>query len=90
MKKIFFIFAMMLMSVVSALAEESYEEFPMTDLELTYHDEHNHFTVSGDKNDKFGFYISDGKMFTISSNNGEKITRVEYTIGWGGDYADQL
>lgn len=90
MKKIFFIFAMMLMSVVSALAEESYEEFYMTDKKLTYHDEHNHFTVSGDKNDKFGFYISDGKMFTISSNNGEKITRVEYTIGWGGDYADQL
>ena len=90
MKKIFFIFAMMLMSVVSALAEESYEEFPMTDEELTYHDDHNHFTVSGDKNDKFGFYISDGKMFTISSNNGEKITRVEFFIGYGVAYAKHL
>lgn len=88
MKKIFFIFAMMLMSVVSALAEESYEEFPMTDWEQTYHDEH--ITVSGDDNDDHGFYISNGKMFTISSNNGEKITRVEYTIGWGWDYADRL
>jgi len=88
MKKIFFIFAMMLMSVVSALAEESYEEFYMTDWKQTYHD--NHFTVSGDKYDGCGFYISDGKKFTISSNNGEKITRVEYTIGWGGDYADRL
>ena len=90
MKKIFFIFAMMLMSVVSALAEESYEEFYMTDWEQTYHDEHNHFTVSGDDYNGFGFYISDGKMFTISSNNGEKITRVEYTIGWGWKYADRL
>lgn len=90
MKKIFFIFAMMLMSVVSALAEESYEEFYMTGCVLTYHGEHNHFTVSGDDNDCDGFYISDGKMFTISSNNGEKITRVEYTISCGGDYADRL
>ena len=90
MKKIFFIFAMMLMSVVSALAEESYEEFPMTDEELTYHDDHNHFTVSGDKNDDYGFYISDGKMFTISSNNGEKITRVEFFIGYGVAYAKHL
>ncbi len=90
MKKIFFIFAMMLMSVVSALAEESYEEFPMTDWKLTYHDEHNHFTVSGDDNDGYGFYISDGKMFTISSNNGEKITRVEFFIGYGVAYAKHL
>lgn len=88
MKKIFFIFAMMLMSVVSALAEESYEEFPMTDWVQTYHDEH--ITVSGDDYDGNGFYISNRKMLTISSNNGEKITRVEYTICWGWDYADRL
>lgn len=88
MKKIFFIFAMMLMSVVSALAEESYEEFSMTDWDQIYHDEH--ITVSGDECDNNGFYISDDKMFTISSNNGEKITRVEFFIGYGVAYAKHL
>ena len=68
MKKIFFIFAMMLMSVVSALAEESYEEFYMTGCVLTYHGEHNHFTVSGDDNDCDGFYISDGKVLMEGSH----------------------
>ena len=90
MKKIFFIFAMMLMSVVSALAEESYEEFSMTDWEQIYHDDHNHFTVSGDDYDGNGFYISDDKMFTISSNNGEKITRVKFFISCGEAYAKHL
>ena len=88
MKKIFFIFAMMLMSVVSALAEESYEEFSMTDWDQIYHDEH--ITVSGDECDNNGFYISDDKMFTISSNNGEKITRVEFFISCGEAYAKHL
>ena len=67
MKKIFFIFAMMLMSVVSALAEESYEEIPMTGWEQIYHDEHNHFTVSGDDNDDYDHDNDSDKRFGSST-----------------------
>ena len=49
MKKIFFIFAMMLMSVVSALAEESSEEFSLNEYKATYSGAH--FTITGDECD---------------------------------------
>lgn len=88
MKKIFFIFAMMLMSVVSALAEESSEEFSLNENKATYSGAH--FTITGDKADEYGMYINNGRRFTIRSENGEKITRVKFVISDGQAYAQHL
>ena len=62
MKKIFFIFAMMLMSVVSALAEESSVEY---DLKESYNKGYvagyigSRIIVEGESGDKYGLYLSD-------------------------------
>lgn len=88
MKKIFFIFAMMLMSVVSALAEESSEEFSLNEYKATYSGAH--FTITGDECDEWGMYINNGRRFTIRSENGEKITRVKFVISYGEAYAQHL
>ncbi len=92
MKKIFFIFAMMLMSVVSALAEESSVEYDLTDLSS-----HGYVAgyigsriiVEGEDGD-YGLSLSDGKKITIRSKNGEIITKVEFVIGDGKEFAGRL
>lgn len=92
MKKIFFIFAMMLMSVVSALAEESSVEYDLTDLS-------SHGYVAGyigsriivvGEDGDYGLSLSDGKKITIRSKNGEIITKVEFVIGDGKEFAERL
>lgn len=95
MKKIFFIFAMMLMSVVSALAEESSVEYDLTDLS-------SHGYVAGgyigsriivegeDGDDDWGLSLSDGYKITIRSKNGEIITKVEFVISDGQKFAERL
>ena len=95
MKKIFFIFAMMLMSVVSALAEESSVEYDLTDLS-------SHGYVAGgyigsriivegeDGDDDWGLSLSDGYKITIRSKNGEIITKVEFVISYGQKFAGRL
>lgn len=92
MKKIFFIFAMMLMSVVSALAEESSVEYDLTDLS-------SHGYVAGyigsriivvGEDGDYGLSLSDGKKITIRSKNGEIITKVEFVIGDGKEFAGRL
>ena len=95
MKKIFFIFAMMLMSVVSALAEESSVEYDLTDLS-------SHGYVAGgyigsriivegeDGDDDWGLSLSDGYKITIRSKNGEIITKVEFVISYGQKFAERL
>ena len=93
MKKIYFVFAMLLMSITSALAEESSneltpEEFFLTDYEITYYG--NDFTVYGEACDNAGMVINGGRKITIRSNNGAKITKVEYAIGWGEEYSEHL
>ena len=93
MKKIYFVFAMLLMSITSALAEESSneltpEEFFLTDYEITYYG--NDFTVYGEACDKAGMVINGGRKITIRSNNGAKITKVEYAIGLGEEYSEHL
>ena len=93
MKKIFFVFAMLLMSITSALAEESSneltpEEFFLTYCEITYYG--NDFTVYGEACDKAGMVINGGRKITIRSNNGAKITKVEYAIGLGEEYSEHL
>ena len=93
MKKIYFVFAMLLMSITSALAEESSneltpEEFFLTDYEITYYG--NDFTVYGEACDNAGMVINGGRKITIRSNNGAKITKVEYAIGLGEEYSEHL
>ena len=93
MKKIYFVFAMLLMSITSALAEESsneftHEEFFLTDCEITCYG--NDFTVYGEECDDAGMMINGGWKITIRSNNGAKITKVEYAIGWGEEYSEHL
>ena len=87
MKKIFFIFAMMLMSVVSALAEESSVEYDLTDLSSCGYVAGyigSRIIVEGeDGDDDWGLSLSDGYKITIRSKNGEIITKVEFVIGLG-------
>ena len=86
MKKIFFIFAMMLMSVVSALAEESSVEY---DLKESYNKGYvagyigSRIIVEGEDGDPDGLFIHNGKKIIIRSKNGEIITKVEFVIGYG-------
>ena len=84
MKKIFFVFAMLLMSITSALAEESrtfytYERGNKNN--PSYNQEP--ITVSGQYADASGLYISDGRRIKIETQNGEIITKVEFVISWG-------
>ena len=86
MKKIFFIFAMMFMPLISALAQESSEFFSLEDnKKLSFPG--NNFDVVGTKNsgDYWGLCINNGATITISSKNGERITKVECAIGHGDD-----
>ena len=91
MKKIFFVFAMLFMTVISALAEESTETF-YTSTGTTYSD--GHFTIEGTYCDGDGLFLHDGNTITIKAKNGEKITRVECHIGYGayglGEYGRKI
>ena len=91
MKKIFFVFAMLFMTIISALAEESTETF-LTFTGTTYGD--GHFTIEGTGFDDSGLFLHDGNTITIKAKNGEKITRVECHIGYGayglGEYGRKI
>lgn len=92
MKKIFFVFAMLFMTVISALAEESTQTF-YTFTGTTYGD--GHFTIEGTAyDDDWGLYLHGGNTITIKAKNGEKITRVECHIGYGaygvGEYGRKI
>ena len=80
MKKIFFVFAMLFMTVISALAEESTQTF-YTKTGTTY--DEGHFTIEGTGFDDSGLFLHGGNTITIKARNGEKITRVECHIGYG-------
>lgn len=95
MKKIFYIFAMMLMSVVSALAEESSVEYDLTDLSSRGYVAGGYIgsriIVEGeDGDDDWGLSLSDGYKITIRSKNGEIITKVEFVISYGQKFAERL
>lgn len=83
---------MLLMSVTSALADELLEEIDITTGESG---EHNNYrvlgdkgviTVSGDKADDEGMWINNGKKITISSTNGEIITKVVFYLSGEDEY----
>lgn len=82
MKKIFFIFTMLFMAVLSTLAEESEYFYLMSDNNLSC--EKTHFNVVCDGKDPDGVYIHNGNKISITSKNGEKITKVVYNISYGG------
>lgn len=82
MKKIFFIFAMLLMSVVSVMAEELSETFNLATEAPNHIYDGSHFTVQGGYWDTWGLYIDNGDKITISSKGGEKITKVKCDIGY--------
>lgn len=91
MKKIFFIFTMLFMAVISTLAEESTEPSTFYTWDgTTYGD--GHFTITATEYDdvEWGVCLHNGNTITIKSKNGEKITKVEFKIGLGnyglGDY----
>ena len=94
MKKIFFIFAMLLMSVVSVWAEESSDEFTLDSSTLPLNIETNHFTVSGTdfhrNSRKISWKINGDNKITISANNGEIITKVVYEIATGSEYENDM
>lgn len=91
MKKIFFVFAMLFMTVISALAEEPTETF-ITITGTNYGD--GHFNIEGTAYDDWGLYLHDGNTITIKAKNGEKITRVECRISYGayglGEYGSKI
>ena len=81
MKKIFFIFAMLLMSVVSVWAEEKLEMVTM-DIKGKNSYTIDHFEISGTALRGYGLLISNGNKITISAKGNEIITRVEYGMGY--------
>ena len=86
MRKLLFIFAMLLVAVTSAVAEESdpSEQFnTANDTEF----QSEHFTISGQAFDGWGLYITKGHTITIEANNGEIITKVKYKYGDGTQFA---
>lgn len=92
MKKIFFIFAMSLMSVVSVWAEESKEEISTPKKMLNFSGEH--FEVSGteyyNNAGSYSLKINGDNTVTISAKKNEIITKVKYDIGTGGSNASNL
>ena len=87
MKKIFFVFTMLLMSITSVLAEELSETFLVVkdyaegeDYPCFYKE---HFTISGQEVDGSGLYIDGNYRIAIVANNGEIIKKVQFTVGWG-------
>ena len=89
MKKIFFIFAMMLMSVVSVWAEESSESFYMNENKLSYSGDH--FEISGvRKNGVDGLRIDGNNKISISAKNDEIITKVVYELSYGDEDVDAV
>lgn len=89
MKKIFFIFTMLLMSVVSVWAEELSETITITTKNKnTYTGDH--FTIKGTPYSANGFVINGGYRITISARNGETITKVVYVINKGVTYASNV
>ena len=92
MKKIFFVFAMMFLPLISAMAEESSELSETFDLDDALDDgtcytcTGSYFIVEGDAQSYFyGMYLNDGNKITVRSKTGEKITRVECVTSNGGD-----
>lgn len=77
---------MLLAAVTSAVAQES-------DLSETFNTvndteyQGNHFTISGQEADGLGLFITKGSTITIEANNGEIITKVEYSYGDGTQFA---
>ena len=89
MKKIFFIFAMMLMSVVSVWAEELSEYFCMNENKLSYSGDH--FEISGvRKKGEYGLSIDGNNKISISAKNDEIITKVVYELSLGDDDVDAV
>ena len=97
MKKIFFVFAMMFLPLISAMAEESSELSETFYLDFDTYDDFGgpyncicpgtHFIVGGDSYEMdYGMFINNGDKITIRSKTGEKITKVEYNIKWGAAY----
>ena len=91
MKKIFFIFAMLFMPLISVLAEKETDRF-ITITGTNYGD--GHITIEGTAYDDWGLYLHDGNTITIKAKNGEKITRVECRISYGayglGEYGSKI
>lgn len=79
MKKIFFIFAMLFMPLISVLAEKATDRF-YTITGTNYGD--GNFTIVGTGSDGDGLYLHGDNTITIKAINGEKITRVEFGIGY--------
>ena len=88
MRKVFFIFAMLLTSVVSVMAEESFEEFFRLYTNNSYTGAH--FTITADGFDNYGLYIHNGNKITIKSRKGEKITKVDFHLSDGVQFASHL
>lgn len=90
MKKIFFIFAMLLMSVVSVWAEDSSGKINLNKGTSSY--DTGHFTISGKahRTKSYGLLINGDNRITISAKNGEIITKVEFSFGTGGSNASNL
>ena len=90
MKKIFFVFAMLFMTIISALAEE-YENCSLTWIvaldeparQFSY--DGKCFEVEG-YGDVDGMFIHNGNTITIKSKGGEKITKVECVVYYGVGY----
>lgn len=90
MKKIFFVFTMLLMSITSVLAEELKVTF------YTFDDNwdgeppsfsNGPITVEGESIDDYGLFINAGCGIYISSKNGVKITKVKFVYGYGDEDA---
>lgn len=81
MRKLFFIFVMLLATVTSAVAEEGPQEYNTTGSGGSKSFKGENFTIIGDLVDGKGININGGNKITINSNHGEIITRVVLSYG---------
>lgn len=89
MRKLFFIFVMLLATVTSAVAQESDLSEPFERFNTVNDTEYQgkFFTISGQEADSWGLYITKGHTITIGAKKGVIITKVEYSYGDGAQFA---
>lgn len=86
--KILMTLALLITAVAGAWAQEEYESFDLSSANTNVNG--THFTITGTSGmNNYGLFLS-GESVTVTSLNGENITRVEFIIGLGKSKAENI